>query len=204
METLAKLFDSSPRVKIMRLFLMHPDEIFEIAEVRTKSKVASSTLRRELNKLYSAGLIYQKSFSKELKTKTKKGTPRKKQVWGWQLDPEFSLLEPLKALVLNNESFDRRDITARLRGAGSVKLLIVSGIFLANDQSRIDVLVVGDGLKQELVSKAFKTLEAETGCELRYAAFKTDDFLYRVDLYDKFIRDILDYPHEKLVNKLGI
>ena len=49
-----------------------------------------------------------------------------------------------------------------------------------------------------------KTLESEIGKELRYSYFTTDDFNYRNGMCDKLTRDILDYPHKKLVNKLGI
>lgn len=202
MEALAKLFGSSARVKILRLFLLHPDEIFETADVRTRSKVSAGTVRSELSRLYGAGVLYQKSFSRELKTKTKKGTPRKKTVWGFAVDPEFPYLDALRALVLANQSFNRHDIVSRIRGVGQVKLLVLSGIFVEDEARRVDLLVVGDNLKPQLVSQTLKTLESEIGCELRYASFATDDFLYRMDLYDKFLRDIFDYPHEKLINKL--
>jgi hypothetical protein len=35
-----------------------------------------------------------------------------------------------------------------------------------------------------------------SGAELTYAVFDTKEFLYRLNMYDKLIRDILDYPHE--------
>jgi hypothetical protein len=47
-------------------------------------------------------------------------------------------------------------------------------------------------------------MEAEIGKELRYAYFSTDEFRYRLSMYDKLIRDILDYPHRVLLDKLGI
>ena len=45
-------------------------------------------------------------------------------------------------------------------------------------------------------------MEAEIGRELSYGVFETDDFRYRVSVCDKFIRDILDYSHKKILNKL--
>ena len=49
-----------------------------------------------------------------------------------------------------------------------------------------------------------KNLEAEIGKELRYVYFSTEDFKYRLSMCDKLMRDILDYPHKKVLNKLGI
>jgi hypothetical protein len=47
-------------------------------------------------------------------------------------------------------------------------------------------------------------MEADIGKELSYAVCDTADFVYRLNAYDKFIRDVLDYPHETIVDKLGV
>ena len=47
-------------------------------------------------------------------------------------------------------------------------------------------------------------LEAEIGKELRYAAFETGEFNYRLGMYDKLVRDILDYPHTVVLDRLGL
>ena len=70
--------------------------------------------------------------------------------------------------------------------------------------SRVDILVVGDHLKQTKLLSIVSSIEALLGKELRYAAFETTDFQYRLSIYDKLIKDILDYQHEKILNKLGI
>ena len=49
-----------------------------------------------------------------------------------------------------------------------------------------------------------KNIESEIGREIRYAVFDTPDFQYRYNMCDKLIRDVLDYPHEKVIDKLGI
>jgi hypothetical protein len=65
-------------------------------------------------------------------------------------------------------------------------------------------LVVGDNIKRGKLENVMKTLESEIGKELKYAYFGTEDFKYRLSMCDKLIRDILDYPHKKILNKLGI
>ena len=88
-------------------------------------------------------------------------------------------------------------------------MLVVSGIFVdelerTENRGRIDVLVVGDHLKHRIIKVSLKNLESEIGRELQYSVLKTDDFLYRKSVYDKFIRDVFDYPHEVLVDKMGV
>lgn len=85
-----------------------------------------------------------------------------------------------------------------------MKLILTAGVFQHDPESRVDILVVGDNIKQGMLVSAISALEAELGKELRYAAFETADFKYRLGVYDKLVRDILDYPHQKILNKLGL
>jgi len=46
-------------------------------------------------------------------------------------------------------------------------------------------------------------LESEVGKEIQYAFMETKEFEYRYQMFDRFVRDIFEKPHEKLINKLG-
>ena len=54
------------------------------------------------------------------------------------------------------------------------------------------------------VGSAVHMIEAEIGRELRYAAFTTEEFRYRVGVYDRLIRDAFDYPHRTILDKIGL
>ena len=77
--------------------------------------------------------------------------------------------------------------------------MIVSGVFIKNEDSRVDLLIVGDKMKRGKIEEGIRKLEAEIGAELVYAIFETKEFLYRLNMYDKLVRDIIDYPHEVLL-----
>jgi hypothetical protein len=51
-------------------------------------------------------------------------------------------------------------------------------------------------MKKSKIEEEIKKLEAEIGTELVYAIFDTKEFIYRLNMYDKLVRDILDFPHE--------
>ena len=51
-------------------------------------------------------------------------------------------------------------------------------------------------MKRNKIEEEIKKLEAEIGTELVYAVFDTKEFIYRLNMYDKLIRDVLDFPHE--------
>jgi hypothetical protein len=67
---------------------------------------------------------------------------------------------------------------------------------------RLDLLLVGDGLKKSEAARIVRGMEAEIGTELTYALFNTEEFLYRINVRDKLVRDIFDYSHEVILNRL--
>lgn len=203
MEILGKLFSSPARVKIMRLFLLNPLTPFEVKDIVQKSKTNPAVTRKEVALLRSVGLVQKKVFFKEnLSTRSGKKAG-KKRVEGVQLNEHFPLLFPLKNILMSDNPLNRREeLVNRFKGCGKVKLIVVSGIFVDKSDSRIDVLIVGDNLERRSIESALRGLEAEVGKELTYAFFETPEFAYRTRIYDKFIRDIFDYPHEKIMDKL--
>ena len=95
-------------------------------------------------------------------------------------------------------------ILATLRHVGTLQLIVLSGFFTDVIESQIDLLIVGDRLDERAIARAVHSLEAELGREIRYASFTTEDFRYRFGVYDRLLRDIFDYPHQRLINKIGL
>jgi len=205
MDILGTLFGSQARVKILRLFLLNPVDSFDVAMVAEKSKVKPPEARRELNLLKKAGVIADKSFTKEVPPKKgSKKAPIRKRTDGFQLKAGFPLLIPLKNLVISETPLNRDEIAKRFKTAGKIKFLALSGIFLDEPEARVDVLIVGDNLKRRAIEHVLRSIEAEVGKELSYGALETAEFLYRVSVYDKFVRDILDFRHDRVIDKLGV
>lgn len=208
MEILSKLLGTEERVKIMRLFLLNAEMAFDAGDIMERSKVNKNALRREIALLSRIGFVKPKNFVKEIhKTsgKNQKNTKiLKKKVSGWQLAIDFPLLLPVRNLLISTEPIKHEDIIARFKTAGKVKLIVLAGVFLQKEDSRADILIVGDELKKKSIENGLRAIEAEVGKELSYALFETQDFIYRMNVYDKFARDILDSPHEKIYDKIGI
>ena len=196
MEILGKLFGSPARVKIMRLFLLSGGEGIETMDVAKRTKVNKNLARREISLLDGIHFIKQKSFIKDIRLRDK---IKKKKVKGWFLNEAFPQLEIFKVLLVGSELMDKNEIGNRFKKAGRIKLLAVAGIFVQDKDSRLDILVVGDGLKKGLVESIIKDIEAEIGKELLYAIFDTKEFIYRLNMYDKLIYDVLSYPHERII-----
>ena len=113
-------------------------------------------------------------------------------------------MKSLQNLLIHISPLQNGSILRKLSRVGKLKLVIISGVFINNWDSRIDLLVVGDNLRKGSLENVVKVIESEIGREIRYSYFETADFIYRIGIYDKLIRDVLDYQHEKLLDKLNI
>jgi hypothetical protein len=197
MEILAKLFGGMPRIKVMRLFLLNPEQPFDSSDIIARSRISSGDARSILANFLSMKLIKRKSFIKE--NTDRYGRIKKKRVAGFVLREDFPYIRELKSFLVEGEFFKQEDLAKRFRPAGRIHMLVASGIFVQNTQSKLDLLIVGDHLKKNFIQKTVTILESELGKELSYVVFDTADFNYRVSMYDKLIRDVFDYPHERLI-----
>jgi hypothetical protein len=203
MDVLEKLFGSNAKVKIMRLFVFNPESQFDIDQIIDRSKVTPTSARLEITTLEKIGMLKTKSFFKDIVIGRQKKTERRR-VTGWILNESFEYLEPLRNLLAHVSPERNKEILKRLSRVGKLRLVIISGFFIQNWDSRVDLLVVGDTLRKGTLDNIIKTLESEIGREIRYTSFETPDFKYRLGVYDKLIRDILDFQHETILDKINV
>ena len=188
-DTLAKLFGSAARVKLLRLFLFNEQETFTVPDAAFRAKVSKDAARKEIRSLTDARI---------LKKKAGKGVPQ----YGANL--RFPHYESLRTFLRTSTGVDDENINTLLKKAGTLRLVALSGLFTGVPEPGIDILVVGDKLDDRTLSTAVHALEAELGRELRYACFSTEDFRYRVGVYDRLVRDVFDYPHRIVLDKIGM
>ncbi len=177
MEILGKILGNPARVKIMRLFLLNSKTSFSKKDIIKRSRVNSSAASREIRLLSSIDFI-------------------RKHTTNWFFNPLFKYAKEFDKLLVGADTIDKKTIADSFKKVGKVKFLLVSGIFIKNEDTRVDLLIVGDKMKRNKIEEEIKKLEAEIGTELVYAVFDTKEFIYRLNMYDKLIRDVLDFPHE--------
>jgi predicted nucleotidyltransferase len=205
MEILSKLFGSTAKVKVLRLFLFNPHTAYDIKTVAVRSKLATPVARKEVVRLEKIGFVRRKTLVRAMSKKKRRGSAlAKKNVHAWTLNERFTYLQSLQNFLLNIPPLKNSEILKRLSNAGKLKLVVIAGVFIQDPDSRVDLLVVGDNLKRRALERAIRTIESELGKELKYVSLDTSEFRYRLNMYDKLIRDILDYPHEKIIDKLGL
>ena len=187
--TIDVLFDSPVRVRVLKLFLYNPETSFEPKTISKILNIGSAIANKHLRGLKEVKLIDQKTIKSKKVFKT---------------NPDFYFYNELKELVLKANPASKEKLIKRISLLGKIKLAVISGIFLNFDNARADLMVVGDDIKPAKFNKFLKDLEAEVGKEINCALMAVKEFYYRYNMYDRFVRDILDFKHEKLINKLKI
>ena len=128
----------------------------------------------------------------------------------YSLNPEFEFFGELKNLILKSSPAEKDKIVKKILGLGKIKLAVISGIFLSGDSgsdlydTAADLFIVGDDVNKNKLRAFLTALEAGVGREIKFTLMDKDEFRYRHGMFDRFIRVLLEGPHEKIINKLGL
>ena len=214
-QILEQLFESTAKVRLLKLFLRNENTKFSIREVRDRAQLDLRATENALERLRSAGVL--KSYERKatiastdkkrtsISAKSKKLDISKGEK-SYFINPAFMFFDELRGLVLKSSPSSKSRILKRIKGLGRIKLVVLSGIFMRPDRelSRTDLLIVGDDISDKRFGKFIKQLEAESGCEIQYSLLTSDEFSYRRKMLDRFLRDVLERTNEILINKLGV
>ncbi|MFC1700769.1 winged helix-turn-helix domain-containing protein [Patescibacteria group bacterium] len=188
-EVLEQIFNSPVKVKLLKLFLRNEDQSFTFFEIARRIKSSSSPCKRELKKLHDIRFVV---------------TRRRDKKKIYSVNPYFDFYKELKTLILKSSPTSKKKILKKIRSLGGVKLAIISGVLINAENSRVDIMLVGDNINKRKISNLLADLEADVGKEIDYVILDTAEFDYRYKMFDRFLRDVLEQPHEKLINKLKI
>lgn len=184
MDLLKALFTSRTRVKLLTIFMNNPDGEYFIRELTRMLNEQINSVRRELDSLRAIGLLKAK-----MKNRKKYFVVNKSFIFY----PEFSSM-----IAKSNNSSE--NLVKRITKLGDIDLLVLSGI-LVGKQAPCDLLIVGNINRDELAN----ILDEELGDAepLKFTVLTKNDFLYRLQIHDKFIKDIIgDNSNVIALNKL--
>lgn len=167
--------------------------------MKLKRRLFKSKIKNKKRKMKAK--IKAKKIVWKGKKETGNGLPR------YALNRDFEFIQELRDLILKSSPAEKEEITARLLRLGKIKLAVVAGVFLNKENQEnaaTDLLIVSDDLDRKKFNVFLKYLEAETGGEVRFVVMEKDEFTYRLSMFDRFVRVLLEGPHEKLINRLGL
>lgn len=199
---LSRFFESVPKVKVLKLFFRNSGQYFSIEDIEKYTRLNKKQIAREIQKLLAIGIVEKKT--KIPISENNKGQKKLRKITVFCVNQSFELYHELKMLFMKLPTASDKKLTESIKRLGRVKLAIISGFFINNPHSRVDILIVGDALHRRKISNFLSRLEHETGKALSYSIMNFDEFKYRMSMFDRFLRDILEFPHQKLINKIHI
>jgi len=181
---LKQLFSSNARVKLLRTFLLNPDEEFFIRELTRKLDEQINSVRRELDNLKKIGLLKSRARN------------RKKYYY---ICKDFLIYKELRDMFIKASSNDEQMARAVAK-MGKVDYLLLSGIFV-QEESSVDLLLVGEIDKKKLQLYLDKSMHGKK--DIKFTIISKKDFLYRLECHDKFVTEIMaGEKNVVLINKL--
>lgn len=198
-DPLSILFGSTARVKLLRFFLFNPSKEFTFDDMCKRARLVRRTARTEISALEKAGVIV-----KRVVYVTQPGKAKKLKALGYALNKKFPELQALQTFLFETAPIDGKNLLQHLRKAGTIDFLVVAGVFVREFEQQLDVLIAMKKVSQAKIETAIRTLEAEIGIEIRFAIMTSEDLLYRVGMNDKLTRDLFDYKHQILVDRISV
>ncbi len=96
-----------------------------------------------------------------------------------------------------------KDFINKIIEEGKIKLFILTGLFVNNSNSIVDLFIVGR-LHKDKFLKTIKKLESELGREINYTILSHKEYLFRRDMTDVFLYNILEGNKIIVIDEYGI
>jgi len=197
---LAKLLGNANRARLVRVFTFNPSEAFTLVQAGKRAGMNPRAAAREVKALEGLGIVKKGKLTIIL-AGGKKVTAKKQKVQTWMLDKDFKHTDALSRFTHEVSPVHHGNIVEALKRSGRLAVVILSGSFMGDSTRPADIIIAADGLNESRLEQAIKGLEPSFGREIRYAAFSTPEFRYRLTIQDRLIRDTLDFPHLVLLDR---
>ena len=184
---LENLLNSKLKKKLLGFFFTFPQRSFSIFELRQLTNSKNPLISKALREFVGAQVI----------SVTSRG--QKKY---YRINPRFRLYDELLDLLGEDDLDVEDEVVKILKRLPNVKLAILSGIFSFEPHLPVDLLLVGDEINRLRFTDILTQIEKFIGQEVNYSIIPIAEYEYRQMMNDRFIRDILDYPHVIAINTL--
>lgn len=210
MDFLGAFIGNASRARIIRTFIFNQPEVYTASQLSKRSGVKGKAVMQGLKYLERLGVIKRaRHANAALARKTRTGTRRKKaksvkSEQSWFLNPAFKHLRALSSFIHEVSPILHKNILEALKDGGRLSVVILSGCFMGDITRPVDLIVAADNLNESRLERSIKKFEHLFGREMRYSAFGTAEFRYRLTVQDHLIRDTLDYPHLVLLDRMHL
>jgi hypothetical protein len=178
MASLTDLFVSRVRVKLLKIFLSQPQEIFYVRQLVRLTGEEINAVRRELARLEHRDILRKE--------------PRANRLY-YSFIKTYPFYQDLLSLVAKTTGLGSTIIKNKNK-LGNIKFAMLSGRYVRfmarKSEEDIDLLLVGQINSQEL-NHVVRQAESQREKEINYAPMTVDEFAFRKSRRDPFLLRIL-------------
>lgn len=194
--SLEQIFGSRIRVRLLKLFLGHPDEKFFVREITRVTRSHIHSVRRELSNLCKVGLIHVYEDNLNLPRKGN-GLQRK----FYESNQACVIFNELRSLLLKGQLFLQEELARQLQESGSIKYLALTGFFVDLQGFPTDLMLVGK-VSRKKCARLIRDFEEEFGRTINYTIFSTKEFTQRKEMTDRFLYQFFETKKIVLIDRL--
>jgi len=194
------IFGSEARVKILNLFMLHPETKYYILQIARDLKLPANSVRREVENIIKFGLIAGASAPLTDQPESKKDKTKGEKKY-FEANKNFILYPEMKALFIKAQVISSQKFISNLQKSFQPKLLALTGFFTNFPEAQTDILIVGH-VKRPAFLKLIAELEKDFGREINFTILEEKEFRYRQDIMDIFLYNILEGKTITLIDSL--
>ena len=187
---------------MLRMFYSNPNRPFYVREITRKIDEQINSVRRELGNLLSIGIISSDESNNRLYYEVSQDYEfygPLKQIFG--SEEVIATEADGKAIASSQPKKTKVDpMVAELMAVGHIELALFTGQFTRDEQSGIDMLVVGD-VNQTKIQKFITALEEKEKKEIRYVVMPPKEFTYREQVKDRFLASVMASKQQVIIDK---
>lgn len=183
---LEKIFGSRTRVKVITLFTTGVKRPYFVREIARIVNERLNAVRRELEILEKIGLL-----------EAYEDRRRKYYV----VREDFMLYADLAAIMQKAGPGVQDVLFNHLENVGNVEYAAVSGYFTGATSASTDLLVVG-AIDEKKLQQFVSRVEQQINREISYTPMTLQEYQYRLNFSDIFLRNFFTHTYKELINVL--
>lgn len=183
---LEKIFGSRTRVKVITLFTTGVKRPYYVREIARNVSERLNAVRRELDILRKIGML------------TTYNNKRRKY---YVLNNDFTLLGELASIMQKAGPGIEDVLFKNIERLGDIHYACASGFFSGAKDSPTDLLLIG-AINEQRLEAFVQRVERQINREITYTPMSLNEYKYRRNFNDMFLRTIFLNPHKVLINQL--
>jgi len=197
---LEDLFGSKTRAKLLTLFFNNIEGAFYVRGISRELKENINSIRREILNLEKLEIIRTVPLNEIDITEAEATKDKQENKKYYQVNKDYTLYEELKNLVVKSKLLVDKKLLEKLKDIKGMKLLVLAGAFVGDNQARCDILIVGN-IPKEKIRRLITGMEKNFSNPIRYSVMTQKEYDYRNTMTDKFLFEIMEGKKHIVVDK---